>query len=482
MPAGFWLLMALGLPVIGAVTVTGIYLNKEVIVAAAWVAFSIAASVLFEPVVGVATMAGVFLLAAYPTVLQDLGFLTINNLLGLVLAVALLSHILRSRDLSFLTNRQVVLLFVIGAILVLSTVHASVLFPNMRPSQSLGVKGKALDRTADMMHDFWARLIFLTFVFAFVRRRRDVVALFAVYVAVLFLAVPSALVNWWQGTLAHGFRAMASVTAGANANRLAMICLMEVAALWCWLRARPSPRRWLVAGPGMAGALVVVLASGSRSGLLGIGVLGVLMQTGPRRFRVPAAHMLLAFCAGLIAVAYIVPPEAWERMLVFSTSDRTTVDSLAARGAASSLALREDTIAIGVQMIRDHPFLGIGLGNYREVSRQIYLDQFFRPPHNSVIWAAAEGGLFNLVAYIALFLITWADLRRVLQLTARDPGMAHIAASLRIIFLLYCFFAVLADLLLNPITYVLIGVIVTMRRHLERLAPPVGRARVLAAA
>src|SRR5262249_29145453 len=158
---------------------------------------------------------------------------------------------LRSRDLSFLTTRQVVVLLVIGLILILSTFHASVLFPNMRPSQSLGVKGKALDRTADMMHDFWARLIFLTFVFAFVRRRADVTPLFAVCVAVLFLAVPAARVNWWQGTLAHGFRAEASLTAGSNANRLAMICLMEVGCIWCWLRERPTPRRWALALPGI---------------------------------------------------------------------------------------------------------------------------------------------------------------------------------------------------------------------------------------
>jgi len=482
MPAGFWLLIALGMPVVGAVTVAGIYLNKEVIVAAAWVAFSIAASVLFEPVVGVVTMAGVFLLAAYPTVLQDLGFLTINNLLGIVLAVTLLSYVLRSRDLTFLTTRQSLMLLLIGGILILSTVHASVLFPNMQPSQSLGVKGKALDRTADMMHDFWARLIFLTFVFAFVRRRRDVTALFVVYVLVLFLAVPSALVNWWQGTLSHGFRAEASLTAGSNANRLAMICLMEVGCIWCWLRERPTPRRWALALPGIVGAFVVVLASGSRSGLLGCGVLAVLMQTSPRRFRAAPVHVALAVVAGIIAVATIVPPDAWVRMTTFSSSDASTETSLAARGAASSLALREDTIAIGVRMIRDHPFLGIGLGNYREVSRQIYLDQFFRPPHNSVIWAASEGGLFNLAAYVVLFAMTWRDLRRLLQLAPRDGRVMYIAVALRIVFLLYCYFALLADLLLNPITYVLIGVIVTLRRYLEGVAPAASRTPVLAAA
>ena len=110
LPAGMWFLLALGLPFVGAVTVTGIYLNKEVVVAAAWVAFAVAGTILFDPLVGVIAMAGGFLLAAYPTVLQDLGVLTINNLLGLVLAVALVAYVLSSRDLSFLRVRQVLVL------------------------------------------------------------------------------------------------------------------------------------------------------------------------------------------------------------------------------------------------------------------------------------------------------------------------------------------------------------------------------------
>src|SRR2546427_13172699 len=109
----------------------------------------------------------------------------------------------------------------------------------MRPSQALGVHQKLLARTSAMMHDFFARLIFLVFICAFVRRGRDVKGLFMTFVLVLFLAVPSALLNWWQGTLAHGFRAMASVTAGANANPLAMIRLLGGGGWGGWPKPRP---------------------------------------------------------------------------------------------------------------------------------------------------------------------------------------------------------------------------------------------------
>src|SRR6185369_16965998 len=89
MPVGLRLAITLALPIFGAISVTGIYLNKEVLVAAAWVAMTIAALVFIQPLVGVSVMTATFMLVAYPTVLQTLGFLTVNNLLGLCLGAVL---------------------------------------------------------------------------------------------------------------------------------------------------------------------------------------------------------------------------------------------------------------------------------------------------------------------------------------------------------------------------------------------------------
>src|SRR5438552_2572183 len=148
MPAGIGLGIALALPAIGAITVAGIYLNKEVIVAAAWAAFCCGALVMVQPVVGIVAMTGGYLLAAYPTVLQSLGVLTINNLLGACLVVLLVGYVLGTRDLSFLINRQVLMLVVIGLLLLLSSAHSDKLFPTLVQSESLGIKGKVLDRTS----------------------------------------------------------------------------------------------------------------------------------------------------------------------------------------------------------------------------------------------------------------------------------------------------------------------------------------------
>src|SRR5262245_59899195 len=75
--------IALALPVIGAGTVAGTLLGKEVIVTAAWIALATVGILFVRPVIGVAVMTVAFLLAAYPTLFQALGVLTLNNLLGL---------------------------------------------------------------------------------------------------------------------------------------------------------------------------------------------------------------------------------------------------------------------------------------------------------------------------------------------------------------------------------------------------------------
>src|SRR5205814_5657656 len=161
------------------------------------------------------------------------------------------------------------------------------------------------------------------------------------------------------------------------------------------------------------------LATGSRSGLLGGVVFVVLMQSGPRGYRVPTKYIGLGLAASALLIATVIPAGDFARMTHLAPSRAED------RGAAASNRMREDTIMSGWHMIKDHPWLGVGLGNFREVSRQVYNDTFFRPPHNSYLWAAAEGGVFTLGLYLFLFWVTWRDLRVVTRLAYRDPEVGR---------------------------------------------------------
>jgi hypothetical protein len=450
--------LAVAFPMIAAMTVTGTYLNKEIIITAGWIALSIGGFLFIRPVVGIAIMTAAFLLAAYPTLLQALGFLTINNLLGVCFVALLALRILETRDLSFLKIRQVRVLAVIGLLLLIGTFVADWQFPML--SASVG-KTKLIDKTGDMGHNFVARLVFLIFFCVFVRTRADIKIVFMTFILALFAAIPSALMNMASGSLNRGFRAAASVTSGANPNRLAMICLMEVACWWFWAHARPGVLRKVLAFAAMGASVMVLMATGSRSGLLGLGVLGLLLQTGPKAYRVPAAQIGLLVCVGAFAVVTIVPAESWQRMITFNP-DKGEI-------GASSNQMREETLERAWQMSMDYPLFGIGLGNFREVSRQVYQDAFYRPPHNSYLWAMSEGGIFVVMGYMVLFWITWKDLAVVKRLAHRDREIATQAASIHVVFLLYFFFSGFADLWLNPITYVLLGLVYTIRRYVEEL-------------
>ena len=83
--------------------------------------------------------------------------------------------------------------------------------------------------------------------------------------------------------------------------------------------------------------------------------------------------------------------------------------------------------------------------------------------------------------------MTWRDLQVVARFAPYDPTVGHIAAAIRAVFLLYFFFAFFADLFLNPITYILIGLVATMRRYVETLpevqvVPAARRPRLVARA
>src|SRR5262249_52019886 len=166
-------------------------------------------------------MTGGFLLAASPTLLQSLGDLTIANLLGVILLVLLVLRIIDTRDFSFLRNRQVRILLLIGAVFVIGTINSYREFPTLkatvgvRHKGAVGKQSKGLDKTEKMGHEFYTRIIYLVFFLEFVRDRRDIRLLTATFMIGLFFAVPSAIYNIATGQLARGFRVASSVTSGS---------------------------------------------------------------------------------------------------------------------------------------------------------------------------------------------------------------------------------------------------------------------------
>lgn len=470
-PAGFRILFALTLPLVAAMAVVGTYFGHEIIVFAGLLGLSMVGFLFVRPMIGVAFMTAGYMVAAYPSALEALGILSVINLLGVCLLILLLAAILGERDLSIATPPPVVVLMVIGLFFLLTTLYAEVQFPDLQVSRATGRTGyKIIDRTDIMTEAFVTRLAFLVFISAFVRTRSEVRVVFWCFVLALFMAVPSALANWGGGELKHGFRVSASITAGANSNRLGMICCFQMICWWYWFRANPTPGRRLWAYAVLAASALVISGTGSRSALVGAAVTFAALVIGRPRYRVPTGGAILGlvlFFGMLLAVA---PPQAVQRMFAFFPESRHET-------GASSLELRETALDTAEQIVWDYPLTGVGLGNFREVARQIYADKYFRPPHNSFLWAAAEGGIFVVLAYGALFWLTWRNLGRGIAFAVHDPETAAFGMAMRRVLVVFLVFSALADLWLSPLMYVQVGFAYVFRRYMESHARAVVRPR-----
>jgi hypothetical protein len=88
-----------------------------------------------------------------------------------------------------------------------------------------------------------------------------------------------------------------------------------------------------------------------------------------------------------------------------------------------------------------------------------------------VLWAQAEGGIGVLALYLLLWAFTWRDLQRARRACAHDPELAALGTGLRTVLGLFLFFSLFADLWLNPLAYLLVGMTLALRRIAEESAP-----------
>lgn len=163
-----------------------------------------------------------------------------------------------------------------------------------------------------------------------------------------------------------------------------------------------------VAGIGSA-ALVLTQ---SRGGLLGAGAaaLVVALLLG-RRWRVTALATMAV--VGLLIAVTPVGRSASERLVSSFTSFGSQVET-----TSSTWAVQERVAhwKAGLQMLEDHPFSGIGAGNFNANFREETVVWRFRIPrghaHNDLIQMGAQAGYPGLIAYIAVLFTAGARLIR----------------------------------------------------------------------
>lgn len=150
-------------------------------------------------------------------------------------------------------------------------------------------------------------------------------------------------------------------------------------------------RRWLLPAVGlMTAALLMTHTRGAWCGLVAGGV--VLVGCQKRLW-------LLALPVVVLLILALAPPSIRARAL--SIMDRREITAQE----------RISMWASGVQMVRDHPWTGIGMGamvkvyaHYREPDSPVATTRRIGHLHNNVVQMAAERGLLGLASWLWLWL------------------------------------------------------------------------------
>jgi O-antigen ligase len=273
---------------------------------------------------------------------------------------------------------------------------------------------------------------------------RTVRILVAAYVGGAAMVVALALILGPASYVAGDHSEGRLEVANFSANLLGAVCataLVLVPALWPMARTRARRALVLVAGALVAYGLV---GSESRSGFIALGVAVVaalVICRGRRR------AILGAMLAGLVVLGAFVA-------LNPGILDRTSSGDSTGTG-------RTELWKAGLEVARDHPLAGVGIGNFIVVSpsyaQQVgtvkYTEVLIedpKPVHNTVIEAVAETGFVGLALLVAAIgLCMSATVRAVRRFRRIGRDDLELLAQL----VLVAQIAILAAGMFLPMTY-----------------------------
>jgi O-antigen ligase len=378
-----------------------------------------------------------FWFTRFSPVLMSSSYLSLAYIFSALLCVPFAFRLLRDREVWVWSVPQVRFLLAIGAIFLVSTLWADYKYPvTFFPE---------LDRTAMFTQDFIKYFIFLVFFLYFVNTPRKIQLAFWLAVGLIVASVASAYMTLFS--VSTWRRANAAFGIGTNPTSFPYVALFGASLLWAYYSAAPTRRwkGWVI--PLLITIPVMAMASGSRTGLLQLLVFGTLVfrdQSGGWSRTKRLQGVLLLACVAVL-VSILVPAIAVLRSTTFAVAHTGP--------GGQSLTDRVNTLYAGLSMVAADPIFGVGLGNFLWMHAASY--GLNRLPHNSILWALAEGGIGVLVLYVLLFYATYRMLRRLE--VAGPPDLVWLAKGFRFNLVLLMVFALSDDVCLTGLFYLILA-------------------------
>lgn len=429
------------------------------------------AAIITRPEYGVALLMSTFLMA-YPAWMQGSGYLTLNNILGGILAVLLVYNIYRDQSVWFIRLREIQILLVLVAVyFVADTLNK----PDPLQVSLLG----AGFYFAEGLRIFVNRVAFCLFFVQYIRTPSHVRMIFLLALAFMMVTALTGVQSVLFGGGLKGYRAYTAaedlvggqagvIRAAGNPNRLAMFAVMAITGLWYLMQQVRSRALRALFVPTMIMLALAVFLAASRSGLVGLGIMGIaiLIDGGidlKKLFSMAVAGLLL-----VVLALQFVPERNLERIMNLPGTD--AADS--GEGAAS-IERRQYSWEVAYMLFQEHPVLGVGMGNWAVVRFLKDPARSAGSPHNSYLLAIVEGGPIALFGFAALLWLCWRNIRFSERYTMLPEFPLHdlnwIVKSAKVSVVVFTFFTFVADLWNLVLLYMLIGFGVVIRRQVEQV-------------
>ena len=422
--------------------------------------------VLYRPHIGVIVIMSTMLMS-YPAALRGIGPFTINNLLGISLVLLLAFQLYRGHDYWFLKEPEIRLLIAIALVLITMQQLNKLIWPDIKyllpKVQKSGIQAYygEVNVSGRWIFELLSRIAFTIFFVNWIRTPRQLKWVLYVMAFCILAVIPTLGPDMVKGTAEY--RITSKLVGWAeNINRFAFMMNVGIA-LFLYLAISSKQLigkiLWLLCA---VGSLPLVLLTASRSGFLGLCLVGLLLFIGdelPRRAKASAAAGGFVFA---ILVFFFVLSDAHRERLM-NLNPFNTDQAVASRvEGARSTETRVVTLGEALEIIAAHPLTGVGLGNFRWVNA--YLNGSYKPPHNSYVWSAAEGGIFTTLLYLVLFGYLFRRIQKLRPKYKNHPLLPHFPNWLNTYLILFFFFSIFADVWLEVHIYFIIAFSIVLSR------------------
>lgn len=466
-----WLVGALGL--YGLVLAWAAFSNDTFAVAGAGIGLAIigAAAVFYRPMIGVLIIMST-MLVSYPDALKGSPPFTINNMLGASLASILVWQLHQGRDFWFLREREIRMLLLIALWFIAISLVSELYLPEKRLLPSVEVKGSlgrfygTADDSGRWMFELLSRVAFVIFFIHWVKTPDQLRTVLVVLAACIAAALPTLGGEIIAGEADYRISSK-SVGWAVNLNRFAFMMNVGIALfVYLGMTAKSPFSKATFFALAMA-SVPLVLLSASRSGFLGLGLVGLLLMRGqqiPKKWKIGTGFFAFAFF--LLAFNFVLTDQHRERLLNLNPfAPAAATDGSAAAEGSRSTEVRTTTLGEAMTIIGHYPITGVGLANFRWVNA--ILHGSYKPPHNSYVWSMAEGGIVGTLLYLTLFAALYNRIQKLRPKFVKHESLPFLPDFLNLYLILLLFFSIFADVWLEVHLYFLVAFAVVLTRWAE---------------